>query len=128
MDAGYRPAGYNRVSPYLIVNGAAATIEFMIRVFQAQEIRRFPAGKSKIMHAEVRLGDSVVMLADPPENRAAVAAHVHVYVPGVDETYRLALAAGAESVQEPAQMEDEDRQAGVRDAGGTTWWIATKVN
>ena len=80
------------------------------------------------MHAEVRIGDSVVMVADRPEDRAPIPAHVHVYVPDVDSAYQIALGAGATSVQEPTKREDPDRRAGVMDAGGTTWWIATKVD
>jgi uncharacterized glyoxalase superfamily protein PhnB len=80
------------------------------------------------MHAEVRIDDTVVMLADPPApDRTPVPAHVHVYVEDVDATYRRALEAGAASVQEPVQKRDEDKRGGVKDSGGTTWWIATKV-
>ena len=56
----------------------------------------------------------------------ATSAHVHVYVPDVDATYRRALEAGAESIQEPVRKQDEDRRGGVKDAGGTTWWIASR--
>jgi PhnB protein len=56
-----------------------------------------------------------------------IQAYVHIYVPDVDATYRRALDAGAVSVQEPVKKEDEDKRGGVKDAGGTTWWIATKV-
>ena len=79
------------------------------------------------MHAEVRVDDTVVMLADSTPNWPAIPAHVHVYVPDVDATYRRALAAGATSVQEPTKGNDEDKRGGVCDAGGTTWWIATRV-
>jgi uncharacterized glyoxalase superfamily protein PhnB len=68
------------------------------------------------------------MLADeaPPE-WSAIPSHVHVYVRDVDETYEKALTAGATSVQEPIKKQDEDKRGGVKDPGGTTWWIATKV-
>ena len=79
------------------------------------------------MHAEVKIDDTVVMMADPPKGRSTVAANVHVYVPDVDVTYQRALDAGAISVQAPVQQDDEDKRGGVRDAGGTTWWISTKV-
>ena len=79
------------------------------------------------MHSEVRIDDSVVMVADPAEGWPAIGAHVHVYVRDVDATYRRALDAGAESVQEPTKKDDPDKRGGVRDAGGTTWWISTKV-
>ena len=79
------------------------------------------------MHAEARIDDTVVMLADSAPNWPPVPSHVHVYVRDVDATYSRALAAGATSVQEPVQKKDEDKRGGVRDAGGTTWWIATRT-
>jgi uncharacterized glyoxalase superfamily protein PhnB len=81
-----------------------------------------PASGLRVRHAEVRVGDGVVMLADAAPDWPAVPAHVHIYVPDVDAAYQRALAAGAVSVQEPAQQGDEDRRCGVRDAG-TTWWL-----
>ena len=127
MTIGYRPSGYSTVSPYLVVAGADATIAFLARVFDAEELRRFPGPDDTVMHAEVRIGDTVVMLADGTPGWPPVPAHVHVYVPDVDATYARALAAGAESVQEPVRKDDEDRRGGVKDPGGTTWWIATRV-
>jgi PhnB protein len=121
------PEGYSTVSPYLIVDGASRTIDFMTGVFDATEVRRFADPSGRIMHAEVRLGDSVIMVGDAGENWPAIDAHVHLYVADVDATYRRALAAGATSVQEPVQKGDEDKRGGVKDAGGTTWWIATRV-
>jgi PhnB protein len=127
MAESYKPAGYTSVAPYLIVDGAARTIDFLARVFGAEELRRFPAPDGTVMHAEVRIGDTVVMITDGAQGWPPVPSHVHVYVEDVDATYRRALDAGAESAQEPVQKEDEDRRGGVKDAGGTTWWIATRV-
>ncbi|MFO0890078.1 MAG: VOC family protein [Isosphaeraceae bacterium] len=121
----FKPDGYSTVSPYLIVRGAAATIEFLKRVFDAEELRRFPDESGRLVHAEVRIGDTVVMLADETEGWPAIPSHVHIYVSDVDETYRSAIAVGAESVQEPVRKDDPDRRGGVKDGGGTTWWIAT---
>jgi PhnB protein len=123
----YKPDGYSTVSPYLIVAGASATIDFLKQVFDATELRRFPDPSGKLMHAEVRIDDVVVMLADGTEGWPPLPAYVHVYVRDVDATYKRALAAGATSVQEPVKKEDEDKRGGVKDAGGTTWWIATRV-
>jgi PhnB protein len=91
------------------------------------EVRRFSDAEGKIRHAEVGVDDSMFMIADGAPGWPPVQAHVHVYVPDVDATYRRALEAGAVSVQEPVKKEDEDKRGGVRDAGGTTWWIATKM-
>lgn len=127
MNMSFKPSGSNSVSPYLIVDGADRTIAFLVRVFGAVEIRRFADEAGRVMHAEVRIDDSVVMLADGGEGWPPIPAYAHVYVPDVDATYRKALEAGAVSVQEPVKKDDEDKRGGVRDAGGTTWWIATKV-
>ena len=123
----HKPANYNSVSPYLIVNGANGTIDFLINVFGAVELRRFPGADGKLMHAEVRIDDTVVMLADGAEAWPPIPSYVHVYVRDVDATYKRALEAGAVSVQEPVQKGDEDKRGGVKDAGGTTWWIATRI-
>jgi PhnB protein len=127
MTIPYKPDGYSSVSPYLIVRGAADTIAFLVQALGAVELRRFPDPEGRIMHAEVRIGDSVVMIADGNDAWPPLPANVHVYVPDVDATYQRALAAGGISVQEPVQKQDEDKRGGVKDAGGTTWWIATKV-
>ena len=129
MPAPFKPPGYNSVSPYLIVEGASRTIEFLVEVFDAVELRRMaaPGNSRQVMHAEVRIDDTVVMLADAPEGMAPVPAHVHVYVADVDATYRRALAAGAQSVQDPVKKEDDDKRGGVKEGSGTTWWIGTKV-
>jgi uncharacterized glyoxalase superfamily protein PhnB len=127
MSTGFKPNHYTSVSPYLIVNGANATINFLKQVFDATELRRFPDAAGKLMHAEVRIDDTVVMVADGGEGWPPLPSHVHVYVRDVDATYQRALAVGATSVQEPVKKEDEDKRGGVKDAGGTTWWIATRV-
>jgi PhnB protein len=123
----YKPEGYTSVSPYLIVDGAARTVQFLKEVFGAVQLRMYPDEKGKLMHAEVRIEDSVVMLADAAPSWPAMTAHVHIYVADVDAVYRKALQAGAVSVQEPIQKADEDKRGGVKDAGGTTWWISTRV-
>jgi uncharacterized glyoxalase superfamily protein PhnB len=127
MPDSFKPDGYTSVAPYLVVDGAARTIEFLQRTFDATELRRFADPSGKVKHAEVRISDTVVMIADGNDAWLPVAAHVHVYVPDVDATYRRALEAGAASVQEPVKKEDEDKRGGIKDAGGTTWWIATRV-
>ncbi len=127
MKETYKPDGYNSASPYLVVVGASRTIDFLKTVFGAVEIRRFETPDGKIMHAEVKIEDSVIMLADGPGDRPPVNSNVHIYVRDVDEVYARAISSGAISIQEPAKKSDPNRRAGVKDAGGTTWWIATEV-
>lgn len=123
----FKPDAYNSVSPYLIVSDAAATISFLQAVFAASLLRSYPGENGRVMHAELRIDDTVLMLADSAPEWPPAPSHVHVYVPDVDATYANALAAGATSVQAPVRKEDEDKRGGVRDAGGTTWWISTRV-
>lgn len=76
----YKPHDYNSVSPYLIVSDAAATLRFLEQVFAAVPLRQYPDDKGKLRHAEVRIDDTVVMLADSAPGWPSVPAHVHIYV------------------------------------------------
>lgn len=126
MPAG-APEGYNAVSPYLVVKDAERTIRFLVDALDGTEIQRYPGQDGKLIHAEVRVADSVIMLADGVDEWPPQPAHVHVYVPDVDTTYRRCLDVGAISVQEPVKKDDPDKRGGVQDPGGTTWWISTRV-
>lgn len=123
----FKPDGYNSVSPYLVVNGAQATIDFLVAVFDAKRLRTIPRGDGKLRHGEVRIDDTVLMLADAIEGWPAIPSHVHIYVADVDATYTRALQAGATAIQEPIRKDDPDKRGGFRDAGGTTWWVAEQV-
>jgi PhnB protein len=88
----HKPTDYSTVSPYLIVSGADATISFLSQVFGATKLRRITYESGKVMHAEVRIDDTVIMLTDEfPPGWPAVASHVHIYVPDVDATYAKAI-------------------------------------
>jgi uncharacterized glyoxalase superfamily protein PhnB len=104
-------------------------IGFLTEVFGAVELRRFADPDSGcLMHAEVRLDDSVIMLGNSVDGVwPAIESHVHVYVPDVDATYQKALECGATSLQAPAKKADADKRGGFRDAWGTSWWVGTKV-
>src|SRR2546421_13091889 len=91
MAAFYKPDGYSPVSPYVIAAGAQAVIDFLKKAFGARELRRYDMPDGSIMPAEVRIGDTVVMIGDAGEHWPAVPAHLHVYVDSVDETYRRAV-------------------------------------
>lgn len=123
----FKPDDYTSVSPYLVVDGAQATVDFLVAVFDATVLRSVPGKDGRLGHAEVRIDDSVVMLSDAMDGWPAVAAHVHVYVADVDATYARALQAGAAPVQAPVQKDDQDKRGGFRDAGGTTWWIGQQM-
>lgn len=123
----FKPEHYNSVSPYLIVDGAHGTIDLLVAVFGAERLRIIAGDGGKVAHGEVRIDDTVLMLADAVDGWPAVPAHVHVYVSDVDATYRRAIDAGATPVQEPVRKDDSDKRGGFRDAGGTTWWIGQQM-
>ncbi len=123
----FKPDGYTSVSPYLTVEGADATIAFLAKAFGATELRCFRGDGDRVVHAEVRLDDSVIMLSDGQPGADKVASHVHIYVENVDEVYQRALDAGAASVQAPVQQGDPDKRGGVT-FGGITWWVSTMVD
>lgn len=123
----FKPAGYTSVAPYLVVKGAEQTIHFLETVFGARRLRCHARPDGRIMHAEVRIDDTVVMLADADGDWEANGAHIHVYVADVDATFQKALAAGARSLREPVKGDDADKRGGFMDAGGTSWWVGTQV-
>ena len=86
---------------------------------------RGPDGK--VAHAELKIGDSVVMLADSTEKYPPIGSHLYVYLENVDSIFNRSLAAGATSIQEPADQFYGDRTAGFRDPTGNLWWIAQRV-
>jgi len=121
------PDGYHSITPYLVVNGAAKVIDFVKQAFAAQEIMRMPGPNGTVGHAELRIGDSIVMTADATSQHPARPAHLLLYVPDVDETYRRALKAGGKSEREPTNQMYGDRSAGVSDPAGNEWWISTHI-
>ena len=123
-----KPEGYSSISVYLVVDGAQRVIDFLKKTFDATELRRYDMPGGSIMHAEVRIDDTVVMIADGGGAWPAFPSWLHVYVQDVDATYQRALEAGGVSVQAPERKEgDPDRRGGIKDPGGNTWWIATQV-
>jgi PhnB protein len=119
------PDGYHTVTPYLTVQGAAKVIDFLKQTFEAVETELLPRPDGMIGHAEVRIGDSIVMMSDATPEFAPMPAMIHVYVNDVDAVYKRALQAGAISLREPADQFYGDRSAGVKDLSGNHWWIAT---
>jgi uncharacterized glyoxalase superfamily protein PhnB len=124
-----RPEGYHSVTPYLVVPRVRELIPFLKRAFGAVE--RFPPmthDDGTVMHAELRLGDSTVMMGEAGGPWSPMPATLYVYADeDVDAVYRRALEAGATSVREPADQFYGDRSATVRDPSGNVWSIANHV-
>jgi PhnB protein len=121
------PEGYHAVTPYMIIEGAAKCIDFVKETFDAREIMRMPGPNGTIGHAEVRIGDSVLMMSDGNEMFPPMPCSLYVYVNDVDATYKRALKAGAVVVKEPADQFYGDRSASVKDSCGNIWGIGTHI-
>lgn len=128
MSDDWKPAGYNSASPYLITENAEGVLAFLEGALAGAALRRFDMPDGSIMHAEMRIDDTVVMIGQAGGDWPAVPCHVHVYVEDVDATWALAVEHGGESVAEPSQRDgDPDRRGGVNGPGGNTWWFATQT-
>lgn len=121
------PDGYHSVTPYLIVPDVDQLIDFLKQVFDAEERSRVADAKGRIMHAEARVGDSVIMMGQSNEEIPPMPAVLHLYLEDVDDVYERALEAGATSLREPTDEFYGDRSGGVQDAFGNQWWLATHV-
>jgi PhnB protein len=129
------PAGYHAATPYLIVDGAAKALEFYKRAFDATERMRMPGPGGKIGHAEVSIGDSVIMLADEHPEIGARGPHayggtpvsLHLYVPDVDATVKKAVAAGGKLVDPVADKFYGDRMGTIEDPFGHRWHVSTHL-
>jgi PhnB protein len=123
------PQGFYTVTPYLVVAGVAKLLDFVKSAFDANEIERHASPDGVVMHAQVKIGNSMIMMGDPTgakhDWQKPLTAALYLYVPDCDKVYQSAIRAGAKSLQEPADMFYGDRHGGVVDPWGNQWWIAT---
>ena len=119
------PEGYSAITPYLVVQDAPGLMDFMERAFGGRERMRMTGSDGSVRHAEVDIANARVMVAEASEEFGPIPAMLHVYVEDVDAVYKRAVDAGAQSIAEPADQFYGDRMAGVKDAFGNQWWLAT---
>ncbi|QRR03443.1 VOC family protein [Dyadobacter sandarakinus] len=125
MDNVKIPVGHQQVMPYLIIDGAAAFLDFITVVFTAETLSIHHQDDAVLIrHAEVRIGESCIMFADKNETWPAQTGSLFIYVKNADDTYQLALENGATSVMEPADQ-SYGRSCGITDPAGNTWWITS---
>jgi PhnB protein len=129
------PDGYHTVTPYLIINGAVQALEFYKRAFGAAETVRMPDPKGRIAHAEMKIGDSMIMLADEhhemghrgPRTLGGTSVSILLYVPDVDTVFDRAIKAGAKSQRPVADQFYGDRMGTLEDPFGHVWTIGTHI-
>ena len=125
--SGSAPKGYSSVSPYLVVTDPEQELMFVKVVFAAEIREELRNDAGEIWHGEARIGKSLVMIGRASKEHAAFPSMLYVWVEDVDASYNTALKHGAQSVAEPANQFYGNREAGVRDPQGNTWWIAHEI-
>lgn len=126
MSNHFKPVGYNSVSPYFIVKDAERFISLLQNIFDAQSTRRFDNPDGSIMHAELKIDDSIIMLSEATSMYPPQAMVLHVYVPDVDATFKKAIDAGCELVAEPKTSDDPDKRGTFKDFAGNMWSVSTQ--
>ncbi len=122
-----QPSNYHTVTPYLLVSAIEPQIDFLKAALGAETSEAIKGSDDQLVHAEVRIGDSTVMIGRAQGEQAPLPCMLYVYVKDVDASYHKALAAGARSVKEPTDAFYGDRSAGVADLHDNQWWIASQV-
>ena len=124
MPNTYAPPGYSTVSPYLVAKNAATLMNLVRDIFDAEEASRPEGDDGTLMHGELRIGDSLVMIGEASVQEP-LRAMIHVYVQDADATYHRALAAGCAPLEEPNDTPYGDRRGGFTDPAGNQWYVAT---
>ncbi len=127
MAVNYKPGGSHTVIPYLIIPDADKVIAFLQQALDGELVERMPRPDGGVMHAEVRIGDSLIMMGEPMGDWPPRPTTLYVYVKDVDESFRRALAAGATSLRPPTTEFYGDRCGGLADVAGNHWFLATHV-
>jgi len=128
MSAKPIPDGYHTITPYFAVRDAAKLMDFLKRAFDAEEVDKLAMPDGTVMHGQMKVGDSMVMIGHvPPDaNYPLMPAMLYMYVKDADAAYRKAMQAGGKSVMEPIDQFYGDRSGAVEDPAGNQWWLATR--
>lgn len=121
------PEGYSTITPYLLATDAGGLLDFLKRGLGATVKSSHNGPDGRIMHAELKIGNSMLMLGQAHGEWPAMPSMLYLYVEDVDGVYKQAIAAGGKSLREPTNEYYGDRSCGVQDAHGNQWWIATHI-
>ena len=128
MDHQFKPEGYNSASPYFVVNGAQKLMDLLIEIFDGVALRKYEGPNGKIMHAEIKIDDSVLMFGDSSDQFPPNRTTMHVYVDEVDKIFQKAIDLGCEPIKKPVRMEgDPDRRGTFKDFAGNMWSVSTQL-
>jgi PhnB protein len=119
--------GFHSITPYLGVPSADKMIDFLKKAFNAELTYRGTRPDGSVMHTELKIGDSYLMMGEPTGNFPAMQSSIYLYVKDCDTVYKQAIKAGGVSLMEPATQPSGERYGGVKDPAGNIWWVATHV-
>jgi len=120
------PEGYHSVTPYLHVSNVGRLIDFLKQSFDAVEMERFLLPDGRIEHAEVKIGDSTVMMSEASQKYPSMPTWVYLYVGNIDESHKKAVHAGGTPLMSPTDVYYGERVSGIKDPSGNIWWISTR--
>lgn len=124
----YKPSGYNSLSPYLIIDDAKKFVELMKAIFDAKELRRYDQENGDILHCELQIDDSIIMISNSTSQYPANKTMLHLYVPDVFKTFRKAIENGCEIIEEPINKDgDPDTRGSFYDFAGNFWSVSTQI-
>lgn len=121
------PKGFHTITPFLAVKGAETMLHFINEAFGGTDLKIMHHDNGKVMHATIRIGNSIIMASDSNNNSQEFPAMLYLYVDDVDAVYKKAIKAGGESLREPTNEFYGDRSAGIKDEWGNQWWVATHI-
>ena len=121
------PEGFHSITPYLFAEGAARLIDFISTAFEGELMFQQKRPDGTVMHATIRVGDSMLMLADPTPEFGAMPTSIYLYVPDCDAVYQRALDSGGAPVFPMMTLPSGQRYGGIKDPCGNIWWVATQV-
>ncbi len=124
----FKRNGFHTITTYLMVKKVDNLIEFISTVFEGSVISKVNRTDGSIMHVEMKIGDSMIMMGEPREQDESMTAALYIYVENCDDVFKRAIRAGGTEIMEPMTMHHAgERYGGVKDPCGNQWWIATHV-
>lgn len=124
----YKPQNYTSLSPYLIVNGAQRLADLLTVIFNGRELRKYNRADGSVMHMEILIDDTVLMISDATADYPGQKTMLHLYVPDVMATFKLAIENGCELIEEPVNKNgDPDKRGSFYDFAGNYWAVSTQI-
>ena len=121
------PKGFHSITPYLFAEHAQKLVDFLKEAFGAKQTNRITLPGGRLMHTEVKIGDSYLMMGEPTGELGPMQCSIYLYVEDCDNVYKRAIKAGGIPVMEPTNMGTGERYGGLKDPAGNIWWVATHI-